>query len=147
MGSEHWIGTFCTTGAATGRRGRFEARHSRNPQASVGTEASGAVSVLRLTSGPHVVVENIVGQLRAAHLARIDVESVVNATPDAAVRLVIAELKEAHVRLRVHDRVASVKDNGSVPPLPTFASPPMSSSAAAVGLEPLYDPQGLRLLA
>ena len=41
----------------------------------------------------------------------------------------------------------AVKDNGSVPPLPTFASPPMSSSAAAVGLEPLYDPQGLRLLA
>ena len=58
------------------------------------TEASGALSLLRLTSEPHVVVENVVGHLRAAHLARIDVESVVNAAPDAAVRLVIAELKE-----------------------------------------------------
>jgi hypothetical protein len=54
-----------------------------SPQASADTEISGAVSLRRLTSGPHVVVEKIVGHLRAAYLARIDVESVVNATPDA----------------------------------------------------------------
>jgi len=60
-----------------------------------------------VTSALHVVVENIVGHLRATYLARVDVESVVNATPDAAIRLVIADLKEAHVRLGVHNHVAS----------------------------------------
>src|SRR5476649_1785023 len=75
-------------------------------RASVDTKTSGAVSVPRLTRRAQVVVEDIVGNLRAAHLARFNVESVVNATPDAAVRLVIAEVKEARVRLCVHDRVA-----------------------------------------
>jgi hypothetical protein len=49
----------------------------------------------RRAIGPHVIVEQIVRYLRAGDLARLDVEPVVDATPDAAVGLVVAELKEA----------------------------------------------------
>src|SRR5215469_10599741 len=66
---------------------------------------NGAVSMPRRAIGSHVIVEQIVRHLCATYLARLDVEPVVNATPDAAVSLVIAELKKARVRLREHDRV------------------------------------------
>ena len=45
-----------------------------------------------VASWPHVVVEQIVGHLRAAHHAPLEIESIMNATPNAAVRLVVAEL-------------------------------------------------------
>lgn len=73
-----------------------------------GCRGSLAVSVPRHAIGPHVIVEQIVRHLRTAHLARLDVEPVVNAAPDAAVGLVIAKLKEARVRLCEYDRVAAL---------------------------------------